>query len=71
MGRSNPAVVNWAGPGGPDSRCALSFLEERSGFAVATECGNYRVASFPVWKTDVVRSLSCSSRVDLLPALNR
>lgn len=46
-------------------------LRERSRFLhLATECGNYRVASFPVGEMGSVRSLKVLSRVDLL-ALNR
>jgi sugar/nucleoside kinase (ribokinase family) len=46
-------------------------LHERCRFLqLATECGNYRVASFPVGETDSVRSLKLLSQVDLL-ALNR
>lgn len=46
-------------------------LQERSDFLqLATECGNYRVASFPVGEMDAVRRLRLLSRVDIL-ALNR
>jgi sugar/nucleoside kinase (ribokinase family) len=45
-------------------------LEERSGFLqLATECGNYRVASFAAGEMEAVRSLKLLSKVDLL-ALN-